>query len=130
MELHPFFSQAELRARHEERGIATGAWSPLGQGGPALADPVVAAIAEAHGCTPAQAVLAWHRALGNVTIPKSAKPSRIAENLASLDVELTGAEVDAITALDRPDGRIGVDPREANHLVPGGGGLPADQRPR
>lgn len=130
LELHPYFSQVDVRRDHDERGIRVGAWSPLGQGGPALADPSIAAIAAQRGVSPAQVILAWHRALGTIAVPKSVTPGRIRENLASLDVTLTDAEVTAITALDRADGRIGVDPRHANHLVPGGGGLPADKRPR
>lgn len=114
VELHPYFQQQELRAWHAERGIVTEAWSPLGQGGELLQDPVLVGIAREHGCTPAQVVLAWHRAMGIVAIPKSATPARIVENLASVDVQLTAADVAAIEALDRgAAGRIGPDPSTA-----------------
>lgn len=109
IELHPYLQQAEMRAFHAEHGIATEAWSPLGQGGELLADPVIAGIAAAHGCTPAQVVLAWHLASGTVAIPKSVTPSRITENLAAADVTLTEADLAAIAGLDR-DGRIGPHP--------------------
>src|SRR5690606_2503555 len=60
-ELHPYFQQRELRAIHAEHGILTEAWGPLGQGkSDLLENPAVTAIAEAHGATPAQVVLAWH----------------------------------------------------------------------
>ncbi|WP_424211055.1 aldo/keto reductase [Streptomyces sp. BI20] len=112
IELHPLFPQAELRAAHAERGIATEAWSPLGQGKELLGLPEVAAIAERHGRTPAQVVLAWHLALGNVVIPKSVTPSRIAENLDVFGFTLAPEEIAALTALgDSPAGRrIGPDP--------------------
>jgi 2,5-diketo-D-gluconate reductase A len=108
IELHPYFNQPELRAYHAEKGIATEAWSPLGQGGGELTDPVITKIAEAHGATPAQVVIAWNLALGDVVIPKSVTPARIAQNFGSLEVTLTGDEIDAITALHKgEDGRQG-----------------------
>ena len=55
-------------------------------------------------------MLAWHLAHGFVTIPKSVTSSRIVENLAAADLELTADEVAAIDELDRPDGRSGSDP--------------------
>ena len=57
VELHPRFAQAPLRAFDAGHGIATEAWSPLGQGKGLLDDPVLAKIAAAHGRTPAQVVL-------------------------------------------------------------------------
>ena len=111
IELHPYFQQRELRAIHAEHGILTEAWGPLGQGkSDLLENPAVTAIAEAHGATPAQVVLAWHLAHGIVTIPKSVTPSRIVENLAAVELTLTADEVAAIDALDRADGRGGTDP--------------------
>jgi 2,5-diketo-D-gluconate reductase A len=108
VELHPYMQQPELRRVHEELGILTEAWSPLGRG-QALEDPTVVAIAEAHGRTPAQVVLRWHLQLGNVVIPKSVTPARISENLDVLDLELSDAEMERIEALDRGR-RIGPDP--------------------
>ncbi|WP_270408625.1 aldo/keto reductase [Brachybacterium paraconglomeratum] len=111
IELHPYFQQRELRAIHAEHDILTEAWGPLGQGkSDLLENPAVTAIAEAHGASPAQVVLAWHLAHGIVTIPKSVTPSRIVENLAAVELSLTAEEVAAIDALDREDGRGGTDP--------------------
>ena len=111
IELHPYFQQRELRAIHEEKGILTESWGPLGQGkSDLLSNPAVTAIAEAHSASPAQVVLAWHLAHGIVTIPKSVTPSRIVENLAAVELTLTADEVAAIDALDRADGRGGTDP--------------------
>jgi 2,5-diketo-D-gluconate reductase A len=111
VELHPHLAQPELRAFHAEHGIATEAWSPLARGGAVLADGTVATIAAGHGRTPAQVILRWHLQLGNVVIPKSVTPSRIAENIAVFDFTLTDDEVRAISALDRGE-RIGPDPDE------------------
>ena len=111
VELHPYFSQEELRKVHEELGIVTEAWSPLGQGGELLNDPVIVEIAGKHGVSPAQVVLAWHLAKGIVAIPKSVTPARIAENFAAANVTLDTADIAAIDGLTRADGRIGPDPQ-------------------
>ncbi|WP_311639459.1 aldo/keto reductase [Rothia aeria] len=111
IELHPYFSQEELRQVHEELGIVTEAWSPLGQGGELLKDPVIVEIAGKHGVSPAQVVLAWHLAKGIVAIPKSVTPARIAENFAAANVTLDTADIAAIDGLTRADGRIGPDPQ-------------------
>lgn len=111
IELHPYFSQEELRKVHEELGIVTEAWSPLGQGGEILKDPVIVEIAGKHGISPAQAVLAWHLAKGIVAIPKSVTPARIAENFTAANVTLDAADIAAIDGLTRADGRIGPDPQ-------------------
>jgi diketogulonate reductase-like aldo/keto reductase len=111
IELHPAFPQAQMRAANAERGIRTEAWSPLGKRRAPFDEPVVAAAAQAHDVTPAQVVLRWHVQLGTVPIPKSADPVRQAQNLDVFGFELTREEMDAITGLGRPDGRLfGGDP--------------------
>ena len=113
VELHPFFNQAELREFNASKGILTQAWSPLGQGGKLLESAVIGQIAAKHGATPAQVVIAWHLAIGNVVIPKSVTESRIRENYAALDVTLDETDVQAINGLDNSAegaGRIGPDP--------------------
>jgi 2,5-diketo-D-gluconate reductase A len=108
VELHPRFHQEELRAWHREHGIATEAWSPLGQGALLDEQPIVR-VAERHGRTPAQAILRWHIQLGNVVIPKSATPSRIRENFEIFDFELDDADMEEIASLDTGR-RFGPDP--------------------
>jgi 2,5-diketo-D-gluconate reductase A len=108
IELHPRLQQPELRRFHAERGIATEAWSPLGQG-ELLDDPVIEEIASEHDRTPAQVVLRWHIQLGNVVIPKSVTPSRIEENFRVFDFELGEEEMRRLAELDRGE-RIGPDP--------------------
>ena len=82
IELHPNLQQAELRAWHAEHGIATEAWSPLAQGA-LLGDDTIATIAAHHERTPAQVILRWHIQLGNVVIPKSVTPERVARTSSS-----------------------------------------------
>ncbi|MFJ6695071.1 aldo/keto reductase [Streptomyces sp. NPDC091272] len=109
IELHPQLQQGELRTFHAGRSIATEAWSPLGQGKGLLEVPTVVAVARKHGKTPAQAVLRWHLQLGNVVIPKSVTPSRIAENIDVFDFELDADDMAAFAALDEGK-RLGSDP--------------------
>ncbi|MGO1979131.1 aldo/keto reductase [Brachybacterium tyrofermentans] len=116
VETHPTFQQTELREVEGAHEILHQSWSPLGQGSESndLGDPVITDIAEAHGVTPAQVVLAWHLAKGFVVIPKSVTPERIISNFASADVTLTEGEIARIDALDQVDGRIGGDPQTCN----------------
>lgn len=115
IELHPHLQQAESRAFHADHGIATEAWSPLGQGKELLGEPKLAEIAEKHGRTPAQVVLRWHLQIGNVVIPKSATPSRIRENIDVFGFELDAADLEAVAGLNT-DTRLGADPDEMNWL--------------
>lgn len=110
VELHPNLTQAPLRAFHTEHGIATEAWSPLARGA-LLQDPAIGKIAAKHGRTAAQVILRWHVQIGNVVIPKSATPSRIAENFDLFDFVLDAEDVAGIEALNT-DTRIGPDPDE------------------
>ncbi|MCV6970408.1 aldo/keto reductase, partial [Mycobacterium bohemicum] len=87
VELHPLFPQNELREVHARLGIATEAWSPLGQGS-LLSDPVITGIAQRHGKTPAQVLIRWHIHLGNIVIPKSVNPERIVSNFDVFDFDL------------------------------------------
>jgi diketogulonate reductase-like aldo/keto reductase len=113
IELHPYFQQDELRAFHREHGIHTEAWAPLGQGQGLLDDPVLDRVARAHGRTPAQVVLRWHLQVGNVVIPKSVTPTRIAENIDVFGFDLDPDDMKAIGELDRGT-RVGPDPATFN----------------
>ncbi|KQV13335.1 MULTISPECIES: aldo/keto reductase [unclassified Kitasatospora] len=110
VELHPHFPQHELRAYHAEHGIATEAWSPLGQGKDLLTEPALVKIAEKHGRTVAQVVLRWHLQSGIIAIPKSVTPSRIVENLDVTGFELDADDLTAIAALETGK-RLGPDPQ-------------------
>ena len=107
IELHPYFQQAELQARHAEHGIATQAWSPIGgitsyrdSEKTTFEDPTLLEIAGRHGNSVAQVMLRWHLQEGRSAIPKSTKPARIAENFEIFDFELTSEEIAVIEALD------------------------------
>ncbi|MET9306862.1 aldo/keto reductase [Streptomyces cellulosae] len=108
VELHPFFPQEELRAHHADKGVLVESWSPLGRGSQLLDDLAVAAVADAHGVTPAQAVLRWHVQLGAVPVPKSSDPARQRANLDVFGFALDDAQMRTLS--DRAHRRIGGDP--------------------
>lgn len=117
IEVHPYFQQRALQALNARHGILTQAWAPIGGitfyrpgfSKSTLADPVILAIAAAHGKSAAQVMLRWGVQQGRSVIPKSVKPQRIAENFAVFDFELTPAELAAIDGLDSAQ-RGGPDP--------------------
>jgi diketogulonate reductase-like aldo/keto reductase len=111
IQLLPTFPQTDQLRLHEELGIRTESWSPLGRGNAVASDPVVVSVAAAHGVTPVQAILRWHTQLGTIPLPKSSHPQRQRENLDVFGFELSEDEMAAITALGRPDGRaLDLDP--------------------
>jgi 2,5-diketo-D-gluconate reductase A len=109
VELHPGYPQDELRAFHNEHGIHTEAWGPIGRGQGLLDSSVVTDIATATGRTPAQVVLRWHVQRGTIVIPKSVHAERIRENAQIFDFELDDGQMAMLSAMDKP-GRLGPDP--------------------
>ena len=119
IEIHPYFQQREVQRFDTEHGILNQAWSPIGGitfyrdsgHASALRDPVIGAIAEAHGKSPAQVMLRWGLQQGRSVIPKSTKAARIRENLDVFDFELTVEELAAIDQLETGR-RGGPEPQE------------------
>jgi 2,5-diketo-D-gluconate reductase A len=108
IEVHPYLTNEEVRAYGAEHGIATEAWSPIAQG-KVLDDPTIVRIAERLERTPAQVTLRWHLQRGDIVFPKSVTRSRVEENFALFDFELTDGDMTDLTALDK-DERTGADP--------------------
>jgi 2,5-diketo-D-gluconate reductase A len=109
VELHPELSQAELRAWHDEHGIVTESYSPLGPDTDVLNHPGIAEVAAAHGRTAAQVILRWHVQIGAVPIPKSADRDRLRQNLDVFDFELDAGQMAVLDGVNR-DNRTGGDP--------------------
>ena len=98
VEIHPWLQRPDLIAATLEVGAVPMAYSPLARGHKGE-DPQLAKIADAIGCTPAQAALKWCMDSGYITIPKSSNEQRIAENLAALDQDIEDQR-DALDALE------------------------------
>ena len=112
IELHPKFQQKALRAFHDQKGIKTESWSPLGRGG-LLSESALVEIAAKHRKTPAQVVIRWHLDSGLIVIPKTVRLERLKENIGVFDFKLDGDDMKRIEALDSPSGRMGPDPATA-----------------
>lgn len=116
IEVHPYFTNDDVRAYGQEHDIATEAWSPIAQG-EVLDDSTLNEIAEKVGKTVAQVVLRWHIQRGDIVFPKSVTPERIRENFELFDFELDSDDMDAITALDKgEDGRTGPHPDKFDYI--------------
>ena len=114
IEIHPYLTQDGVRAFCAEHQIAVEAWSPIAQG-LVLTDPTLDEIARRVGRTPAQVVLRWHIERGDIVFPKSVTPGRIEENIAIFGFELSGEDVEAISALNRNE-RTGPDPDQFDYI--------------
>ena len=110
IELHPQFMNRPSADYCRQHGIAVTAWSPLARGR-VFDTPQVTTVAQQLGVTPAQVVLRWHIQLGNVVIPKSVTPARIAANLDIDSFELSSQQMELISSLDQGEaGRSGKHP--------------------
>lgn len=100
IEFHPGYTQPETAAYSREHGMLVEAWSPLGCG-TVLGDPVVNAIAEAHGKTAAHVCIRYAMQKNALPLPKSVTPSRIIDNTKVFDFSLTDEEMSRLDAMPR-----------------------------
>lgn len=100
VQLDPYRPRRDVREANASLGIVTEAWSPLGKGTSLLEEALLKDLAAKYGKTPAQIVLRWDVQSGIVTIPKSANPQRMAENLDIFGFELAPEEMSALGGLE------------------------------
>ena len=110
IESHPRFWQPETNAYCDAHGIRIEAYSPLGRGRDIDSAPVCVA-SQRLDVTPAQVVLRWHVQKGHVVLPKSTHVERMRQNMDLYGFVLPQTDMNAISALDEPAGRISGDPR-------------------
>lgn len=110
VECHPYLAQNELIAHCHARGLEVTAYSPLGSSDRAwrhpdepvlLEEPVVLALAEKHGRSPAQILLRWQVQRKVICIPKSITPSRILQNIQVFDFTFSPEEMKQLDALNK-----------------------------
>jgi alcohol dehydrogenase (NADP+) len=112
VELHPYLQQPALVSFCAAEEIGLTAYSPLGspdrpetmkgEDEPVLLEDSVAVnVAERHGCSPAQVLIAWAIARDTAVIPKSVNRERLQQNLDAVEIELSDADMAEIDALDR-----------------------------
>ena len=105
-EIHPYYQESEVVPYIQELGITVQGWYPFGGRGytsELLGDPVISAIAKAHGVTSAQVTLRWNLQRGVVVIPGSSNPDHIRENLDLFGFALPENEMAQIAALNRDE---------------------------
>lgn len=100
IELHPYLQNRAVAAFARSQGIHTTSYMTLAYG-KVLGDPVLIAVAKAHGATPAQVALAWALQLGYAVIPSSTKRDHLANNLKARQLRLSDADMAQMAALDR-----------------------------
>ena len=109
LEIHPYFSQKNLRQYCENNDIKVVSWSPLGVAQWAATgsketpfkDPSILQIAACHNLSPAQIILRWHLQSGLISIPKTETKAHIQQNFSIQHFELSQQEMVQIDALDR-----------------------------
>lgn len=108
-ETHHYYQSADMKEHIAQYGTVLESWFPLGGRGNTQAlfnDPVISAIAAAHGKTSAQVILRWHLQDGHIAIPGSHNEKHIQENFDIFDFELTSEEMEQIAALNKNE-RLG-----------------------
>lgn len=103
-ETHPYHQSEEMKEHLEQYGTVMESWFPLGGRGNTQTlfnDPVISAIAAAHGKTSAQVILRWHLQAGNIAIPGSSNEAHIQENFEIFDFELSDAEMEQLASLNK-----------------------------
>ncbi|NLU71060.1 aldo/keto reductase [Streptomyces sp. HNM0574] len=94
-----------LFPRCRELAAPVMAYSPIEQGR-LLGEPALAAVAEAHGVSPAQVALAWVlRHEDVIAIPKAATRQHVEDNHAALRLELTDEDLRTLDAAFPPPAR-------------------------
>ena len=102
IEIEPYLTQHDVVGFCFREGIQVEAWGPLGQGlTKVLSDPAILEVAKKHGKSAAQIVLRWHMQRGLVTIPRCDVDAYTDENIRIFDFELTPAEMEIISGLNR-----------------------------
>jgi len=106
VEFHPFLHQQPLLSALRARGMILAAHTPLARGR-VFSDPTVQAIAARHGRTCGQIVLRWLlQHPGVVVIPGSSNEQHVRENLGVFDFTLSNDEMDLLSGLGSPSGRV------------------------
>jgi diketogulonate reductase-like aldo/keto reductase len=108
VEYHPFLDQTAVLDAAAANGLGITAYCPLAKGR-VFEDETVGRIARAHGRSPSQIALRWLLQQGVVAIPRSSKEAHARDNFAVWDFALDEAEMAALSALRRRDGRL-IDP--------------------
>ena len=105
VELHPYLPQRALASAAGVEGVAVTAYYSMADGA-VPRDETLQRISAKYGKSAAQVGLRWLIQQGHIALSKTANPARLAENTAVFDFVLDEADMAAIAALTRADGRL------------------------
>lgn len=109
-EIHPFHQIKEMKRHISKFGTAMESWFPLGGRGNTsklFNDELIQSLSKKYKKNPAQIILRWHFQSGNISIPGSANPEHIKQNLDIFDFNLSDEDMEKINLLDN-NGRFSV----------------------
>lgn len=109
VEYHPFLDQTPVLDAVREREMCLTAYSPLAHG-QVPDDRTLAEIGRHHGASAAAVAIRWLiQQDGVAALPRTSDPEHCRDNFSAMEIELDREEMDRISALARPDGRV-IDP--------------------
>lgn len=101
VEVNPFNQQLHAAPWMMSKGIQPEAWAPFAEGRNGLfQNPLLTQIGEKYDKSVGQVVLRWLFQRGIVSLAKTVRKERMAENFTIFDFELTQQEIIQITAMD------------------------------
>lgn len=105
VEYHPYLDQARVKEACARHGMALVAYSPVAKGR-VKNDETLARIGKAHGKTSAQVCLRWLVQQNVAAIPRTSRIERLSENIDIFDFTLSEAEMQRVSELASPKGRL------------------------
>ncbi|AVK62504.1 2,5-diketo-D-gluconic acid reductase [Lactobacillus sp. CBA3605] len=102
IEVNPWYQQPAEVQFNQRSEVRVEAWAPFAEGKNGIfTNPTITTIAQAHGKTTGQVILRWLLQRGITVIPKSVHPTRMVENMAVFDFDLSPAEMQTMATLDQ-----------------------------
>jgi diketogulonate reductase-like aldo/keto reductase len=105
VEYHPYLDQSKVREGCARHGMALVAYSPIAKGR-IKGDATLTQIGQVHGKSAAQVCLRWLVQQNVSAIPRTSKIERLSENIDIFDFALSPEEMQQISALGSPKGRL------------------------
>lgn len=94
-EVHPWCPRNDIVQWCTKRNIAVEAYAPVVRG-ERFGEKALVSLAQKYGKTEAQILLRWSLQKGYVLLPKSVTPSRIRENAAIFDFEISKEDLEQL----------------------------------
>jgi 2,5-diketo-D-gluconate reductase B len=105
VEYHPYLDQSRVKEACARHDMALVAYSPVAKGR-VKSDETLARIGKAHRKTAAQVCLRWLLQQNVCAIPRTSRIERLSENIDIFDFALSGDEMQRVSSLASPTGRL------------------------